>query len=201
MKRGGAGYVVPDKGSFPLMADFNRFVLAAGGIPVVTWLDGTSKGEQAIEELLEVGMSAGAAAINVIPDRNYGVGIADEKLKNLYEVVELAEKLHLPVVEGTEMNSPGQKFVDDFDTAELSPLVPVFLKGANIFYAHSVLQQQCGLGYTSRWAEKNFESAAEKNKFFQALGSSLQPEHEDKLGGLSEDVTAQEILEKVTLDP
>ncbi len=33
MKRGGAGYVMPDKGSFPVMADFNRFVLAAGGIP------------------------------------------------------------------------------------------------------------------------------------------------------------------------
>jgi len=201
MKRGGVGYVVPDKGSFPLMADTNRFVLAGGGIPTVTWLDGTSEGEKAIEELLEVSKATGAAAINVIPDRNYGTGTEEVKLKNLYQVVELAEKLHLPVVVGTEMNSPGQKFVDDFDTEELSPLVPVFLKGANIFYAHSVLQQQCGLGYTSKWAEKNFESAAEKNEFYKALGSSLQPEHEDKLGGLSEDVTAQEILDKVSRDP
>jgi hypothetical protein len=198
MKRGGVGYVVPDKGSFPLMADTNRFVLAAGGIPTVTWLDGTSEGEKAIEELLEVSKATGAAAINVIPDRNYGTGHGEEKLANLYSVIELAQKLHLPVVVGTEMNSPGQKFVDDFDTGELSPLVPVFLKGAHIFYAHSVLQQQCGLGYTSEWTKKNFGSVAEKNEFFQTVGSSLQPRHEDKLGGLSEDVTAQEILDKIS---
>ncbi|MFH1882983.1 MAG: hypothetical protein ABIL62_09790 [Planctomycetota bacterium] len=198
MKRGGVGYVLPDKGSFPLMADTNRFLLAAGAIPTLTWLDGTSEGEKDIEELLDVAMSSGAAAINVIPDRNYTPGAKSEKIENLYQVVELAQKLHLPVVEGTEMNSPGQKFVDSFETAELSPLVPVFLKGAHIVYAHSVLQQKCGLGYTSDWARKYFKSAADKNEFFEELGSSLEPEKEDKLGGLSEDVTAKEILNTVT---
>jgi len=193
MKRGGVGYMLPDKGSFPLMADTNRFVLAAGGIPTVTWLGGTSEGEKAIEELLEVSRATGAAAINIIPDRNYGVGLGDEKVENLYQVVELAQKLYLPVVVGTEMNSPGQKFVDSFDTEELSPLVPVFLKGAHIVYAHSVLQQKCGLGYTSEWARENFESVTEKNEFFQALGSSLEPGQEDKLVGLSEDATVEEI--------
>ena len=200
MKRGGVGYVLPDKGSFPLMADTNRFLFEAGAIPTLTWLDGTSEGERDIEELLDVAMSTGAAAINVIPDRNYTVGAKGEKLQNLYQVVEVAQKLHLPVVEGTEMNSPGQKFVDNFETAELSPLVPVFLKGAHIVYAHSVLQQKCGLGYTSDWAGKNFKSTADKNEFFQQLGSSLEPQNEDKLGGLSEDITAEEILDKVTRD-
>jgi len=198
MKRGGVGYVLPDKGSFPLMADTNRFLFEAGAIPTLTWLDGTSEGEKDIEELLDVAMSSGAAAINVIPDRNYTAGAKGEKLQNLYQVVELAQKLHLPVVEGTEMNSPGQKFVDNFETAELSPLVPVFLKGAHIVYAHSVLQQKYGLGYTSDWAGKNFKSVADKNEFFQQLGSSLEPQHEDKLGGLSEDVTAKEILDKIS---
>jgi len=198
MKRGGVGYVLPDKGSFPLMADTNRFLFEAGAIPTLTWLDGTSEGERDIEELLDVAMSSGAAAINVIPDRNYTPGAKGEKLQNLYQVVELAQKLHLPVVEGTEMNSPGQKFVDNFETAELSPLVPVFLKGAHIVYAHSVLQQKCGLGYTSDWAKKNFKSAAEKNEFFQQLGNILEPEKEDKLSGLSEDVTAKEILDKIS---
>jgi hypothetical protein len=198
MKRGGVGYVQPGKGSFPRMADTNNFILSAGGIPVHTWLDGTSDGEQAIEELLEVAMSTGAAAINVIPDRNYTPGSSSVKLENLYYVIELAEKLHLPVVEGTEMNSPGQKFVDDFASKELEPLVPVFLKGAYIVYAHSVLQQQCGLGYTSDWAGKNFENVEEKNKFFEELGRSLQPQHEDKLAGLSGDVTAEEILDKIS---
>jgi len=197
MKRGGVGYIQPDKGAFPLMADMNRFVAAAGGIPVLTWLDGTSEGEKDIEELLEVSMSTGAAAINVIPDRNYTPGAKDEKLANLYAVVELAEKLHLPVVMGTEMNSPGQKFVDDFDTDELKPLAPIFLKGAHIVYAHSVLQQKCGLGYVSDWAASNFDNVERKNEFYRNLGDSLDPRDEDKLSGLSEESTSREILEIV----
>ncbi len=200
MKQGGIGYMLPGKGSFPLMADTNRFVLAAGGIPVATWLDGTSEGEKHIEELLEVAISTGAAALNIVPDRNYTVGVKNEKLQNLYQVVALAEKLNLPIVIGTEMNSPGQKFVDDFDSKELAPLVPVFLKGAHIIYAHSVLQQKCGLGYTSEWAKRNFENMVEKNKFFEKLGSLLEPKDEDKLIGLNENVTAGQVLEKVTRD-
>ncbi|MFC1634825.1 hypothetical protein ACFL5Z_08285 [Planctomycetota bacterium] len=197
MKRGGVGYVQPDRGSFPRMADTNRFILAAGGIPVHTWLDGTSDGEKAIEELLEVAMNTGAAALNVIPDRNYTPGSPSEKLNNLYQVVELAEKMDIPVVMGTEMNSPGQKFVDDFESAELKPLAPIFLKGAHIVYAHSVLQRQCGLGYTSAWAAKNFESVVEKNRFFEQLGRSLQPQHEDNLSGLSDNTAAEDILDKI----
>jgi hypothetical protein len=197
MKRGGVGYVQPGKGSFPWMADTNRFILASGGIPVHTWLDGTSDGEKAIEELLGVAMSTGAAAINVIPDRNYTPGASSIKLDNLYHVVKVAEKLHLPVVEGTEMNSPGQKFVDDFASKELESLVPVFLKGAHIVYAHSVLQRQSGLGYTSEWAKKNFQNVAGKNKFFEQLGSSLKPEQQDSLAGLKEDVTPEEIFAKI----
>ena len=197
MKRGGAGYVVPDKGSFPLMADFNRFVLAAGGIPTMTWLDGLSEGEQALEELVEVAMSAGAAAINFIPHRNYTPGVKDQKLENLYRVVGLAEQLGLPVVVGTEMNSPGQKFVDDFDSEELSPVSGVFLKGAYIVYAHSVLQQRAGLGYTTEWAENNFGSVAERNEFFERLGRSLEVEDEGVLGEFNEHATARQILDKV----
>ncbi len=194
MKRGGVGYVQPDTGSFPLMADTNKFILASGGMPVHTWLDGTSDGEKVIEELLDVSMSTGSVALNIIPDRNYTPGAKDVKLDNLYAVVEVAEKRHLPVVVGTEMNSPGQKFVDSFDTPELAELVPVFLKGAHIVYAHSVLQQQCGLGYTSRWAAGNFKSVAEKNEFFRKLGNLLKPRDEDKLAGLSEDTTTEQIL-------
>lgn len=198
MKRGGVGYVQPDKGSFPLMADTNRFILAAGGMPVHTWLDGTSEGEKAIEELLDVSVSTGSVALNIIPDRNYTPGAKDVKLENLYAVVEVAEKRDLPVVVGTEMNSPGQKFVDSFDTPELAELVPVFLKGAHIVYAHSVLQQQCGLGYTGDWAMENFENTAQKNEFFRKLGSSLEPQQEDKLAGLNAGMTAEKILDIVT---
>jgi hypothetical protein len=197
MKRGGAGYVAPDAGAFPRMNETNEFVLAAGGIPTLTWLDGTSDGERELERLLEIAMQTGVAAINTIPDRNYKPGVKDEKLANLYGMVELAEKLHLPVVVGTEMNSPGQKFVDSFETAELSPLVPIFLKGAHIVYAHSVLQQQCGLGYVSEWARDSFATVAKKNEFFQNVASLLEPRREHLLAELDENATPVQILEKI----
>ncbi len=199
MKRGGVGYVPPDSGSFPLMADTNRFILAAGGMPVHTWLDGTSAGEQAIEELLDVALSTGAVALNVIPDRNYTPGSQDQKVKNLYHVVEVAQRRHLVVVEGTEMNSPGQKFVDDFNTAELAPLLPAFLKSAYIVYAHSVLQSRCRLGYTSTWADEHFGTAERKNAFFEELGATLKPGQEDMLAGLNSKASPEAVLKKVQM--
>jgi len=199
MKRGGVGYVQPDSGSFPLMADTNRFLLAAGGMPVHTWLDGTSDGEQAIEELLDVAMSTGAVAINVIPDRNYTPGSQDQKVKNLYHVVEVAQRRHLVIVEGTEMNSPGQKFVDDFNAEELAPLLPVFLKSAHIVYAHSVLERHCGLGYTSAWADKHFGTAQRKNTFFEEVGATLKPQQEDTLRGLGKTASPKDILKMMIM--
>ena len=87
MKKGGAGYVQPGKGSFPLMADMNRFVLESGAIPTLAWLDGTTDGEKCIEEFFQLGMSSGAAALNIIPDRNYTPGVKDQKLQNLHDVI------------------------------------------------------------------------------------------------------------------
>ncbi len=197
MKRGGVGYVQPDSGSFPQMADTNRFILASGGMPVHTWLDGTSDGEHAMDELLNVAMSTGAVALNVIPDRNYTPGSQDQKVQNLYEVVELAQRRHLVLVAGTEMNSPGQKFVDDFTTAELAPLLPAFLTGSYIVYSHSVLQQQCKLGYTSAWADKHFGTAERKNAFFEEVGMTLKPQHEDRLGRLKSSASPDDVLKTV----
>jgi hypothetical protein len=45
MKKGGVGYMQPGEGSFPLMADMNRFVLESGAIATLAWLDGASDGE------------------------------------------------------------------------------------------------------------------------------------------------------------
>ena len=198
MKKGGVGYVEPDRGSFPTMAQMNEFILASGGIPTHTWLNGTSDGEQEIESLLQVGMETGVAAINVIPDRNYAPGVKDEKLKNLYHVVGVAEKLDLPVVMGTEMNSPGQKFVDDFDSAELKPVGQVFLKGARIVYAHSVLQRNAAIGYTSDWTKQNFKTKADKNTFFENLGAKLTPQTENLLKEATEDSTPEQIINLIS---
>jgi hypothetical protein len=194
MKRGGIGYVQPDAGAFSTMEDTNRFVLASGGIPTLTWLDGTSDGEQEIERLLEIAMASGVAAINIIPDRNYTPGTADEKVQNLNEIVNLAESLHLPVVVGTEMNGAGQKFVDDFASDELVLLAPVFLKGAYIVYAHSMLQRMCGLGYLSEWSRKCFTDVAAKNEFFEALGRVLKPTKDNVPAGFSAEDSPEQLL-------
>jgi hypothetical protein len=95
------------------------------------------------------------------------------------------------------MNAPGNKFVDDFGTAELKPLVPVVLKGAHIVYAHCVLQRESGLGYLSAWAKKSFANTAAKNGFFEKLGSQLQPAAEDRLRGLPSDVTPAGISARI----
>ena len=196
MKMGGVGYVQPDSGSFPTMAEMCSFALELGAIPTLAWLDGTSEGEASIEELFEVAAATGTAALNIIPDRNYRRGVKDQKLQNLYDVVALAERYDFPVIIGTEMNAPGNKFVDSFGAPELDPVLPVFHKGANIIYAHSVLQRRAGMGYLSPWARKTFASTAEKNAFFERLGRELHPSSEEKLGDLTPETVPEEILAK-----
>ena len=196
MKSGGVGYVQPDSGSFPHMPDMNHFTLLCGAIPTRTWLDGCSAGEKAIEELTDVAMATGVAAFNVIPDRNYTPGSPDQKLANLQEVVAMTERRGLPLIGGTEMNSPGQKFVDDFDSDALYPLRPAFLKGAHILYAHTVLQGMAGMGYLSEWAANSFTDVFAKNDFFNAFGETFSPRGEDRLrDGLSPERGPEEILE------
>ncbi len=194
MKRGGVGYVQPGSGSFPEMSAMNRFVLQCNAIPALTWLDGTSEGEQGIGELIDISMATGVAAVNIIPDRNYTPGVKDEKITNLYDIVERAEALHLPVLVGTEMNSPGNKFVDAFDTDELKPLVPIFLKGAHIVYAHTLLQRAAGLGYLSDWAAAAFDSVREKNLFYAELGERFIPGREEVLADVTSATTPDQIL-------
>ena len=186
MKQGGAGYVQPDSGSFPKMAEMNEFVLKCGALPTFTWLDGNSEGEQAIEELIEIGRSTGVVVFNVIPD---------QKLANLKKVIRLTEELKLPLLGGTEMNSPGQKFVDDFDSPELSPFHPVFLRGSRILHAHSTLQRISGMGYLSDWAQGQFAEVGAKNEFYAEFGDVFSPRADDRLAdSLNSEMGASEVL-------
>ena len=133
MKRGGVGYVQPGPDTFPSVEEFHQLILACNALPCVTWLDGTSAGEEAIDELLELLIGKGAVAMNIIPDRNWNItdpAAKQLKVQKLYEVVEAAEKYALPLNIGTEMNAYGQKLVDDFDTPELAPVRQAFMNGA-----------------------------------------------------------------------
>ncbi len=196
MKRGGVGYVQPGRGSFPEMAETCEFILKAGGLPTHCWLDGTSEAEADIEELLEVAIRHGAVAVDIIVDLSYATCPPEVKTRNLFRLVALVEELGLIVVAGTEMNRPHQQMVDEAALRQLAPLLPVFLKGAHIVYAHSVLQQKAGLGYTGDWARQHFPARAERNEFFRRLGSSLQPSREHLLEGLGEEATPQAILDR-----
>ncbi len=121
-----------------------------------------------MEELLTLLIDKGVVALNIIPDRNWNFADPDVKrikLQNLYDVVELAQRLDLPLNVGTEMNSFGNKLVDDFDAPELAPVRQAFLDGAYFIYGHTMLQRALGLGYQSDWAKTHLPTRAERNDF------------------------------------
>jgi hypothetical protein len=178
MKRGGVGYVQPGPQSFPVVEDVNRLMIACGALPCAAWLDGMSAGEQAIAELLDLLIGKGAVALNIIPDRNWNIAdpeLRRTKVQHLYQVVELAQRLDLPLNIGTEMNSYGQKLVDDFDAPELAPLTPAFLAGADFIYGHTRLQRSLGLGYQSEWARNHLPTRRERNAFYTEVGRRTPP--------------------------
>ncbi len=196
MKSGGVGYVKASGPDFPGLDRMNAFVLEAGAIPTFAWLDGTTAGEMAIEELLDTMMSGGVAAVNIIPDRNWNIkdpAAKKTKVDNLYRFVELAQSRDLPIAVGTEMNAYGNKFVDTFDAPELKPLVPSFVDGAFIFYGHTLLQAHAGMGYLSDWAKKHFASTKQKNAFFKHIGEVVAPARMDILNGIAPHMSPEDI--------
>jgi hypothetical protein len=93
MKKGGVGYVQPGEDTFPRIEKFHDLILACDALPCAAWLDGTSSGEERIEELLELLIGKGVVALNIVPDRNWNIPNPDTralKTRKLYEVVELA---------------------------------------------------------------------------------------------------------------
>ena len=199
MKKGGVGYVAPDRGSFPEMAKMNRFVDRSGR---------DSDGRMARRRERRRTADGG------VRRRRHGVGrrgaerhprpqlrdrsSATDKVKNLYDVVALAERRGFPVIAGTEMNAPGQKFVDTFDADELKPLAPIFLRGAFIVYAHTAsatrvwarLPQPVGRKRVSRRSTRRTE-------FFEAAGRALRPDAENKLSGVDAGVSPAQLLERL----
>jgi hypothetical protein len=178
MKRGGVGYVQPGPDSFPTVDEVHRFVSACGALPCATWLDGLSQAEQDEEKLLELLISKGAAALNIVPDRNWNIAdpaVRQVKLQKLYEVVELAQKLDLPLNIGTEMNSPGNRLLDDFTAPELQPVKQAFIDGAHFVYGHTMLQRARGWGYQSAWAQEQLPTRRARNAFFTQVGAQVTP--------------------------
>ena len=178
IKRGGVGYVQPSPGSFPTVEVVNALTIACGALPCYAWLDGTSAGEESIEELLELLIAKGVVALNIVPDRNWNIADPDArrlKVRKLHEVVQLAARLALPLNIGTEMNATGQKLVDDFDAPELALARPAFLDGAYFIYGHTRLERSLGLGYQSQWARTHLPLRRERSRFYVDAGRAVLP--------------------------
>lgn len=197
MRRGGVGCVVPETSTFPTLGQVTGFALANGAIPTYTWLDGTSEAEQNPDHLLDVLMARGTAAVNIIPERNWNLSdrnAKQTKVANLNALIETARNRDLPIIVGTEMNAPGQRFVDAFDAPELAAHTEVFVEGAHIIYAHTALQRPNGMGYLSDWAKANFGSVRAKNGFYATLGEALSPQHGERLGRVAPSMGPADVL-------
>ena len=178
MKRGGIGYVQPSPQSFPTIEEFHRLIVACGAVPCATWLDGLSEGEQAIDELLDLLVEKGAAALNIIPDRNWNIADPEtrhRKVQQLHAIVQTAEKRDLPLNVGTEMNSPGNRLVDDFSVPPMAPLNGAFMTGAYFIYGHTVLQSMRRWGYQSEWARTHLPARRARNAFYETVGRRAAP--------------------------
>jgi hypothetical protein len=205
MKRGGVGYVQPGPDTFPTVEEVNKVIAACAALPCATWLDGTSEGEQAEEELLSMLIDKGVVALNIVPDRNWNIddpAVKRDKLQNLYDVVELAQRLDLVLNVGTEMNAYGKKHIDDFAAPELAPVRDAFLAGAYTVYGHTALQRALGLGYTSAWACSHVPDRGERNAFYAKVGRRVPAGVAElaQVRALGPDVTPVDVLRCLETD-
>lgn len=187
MKSGGVGYVKADPKSFPMIDDMNAFVSACGALPALAWLNGESAGESDPGALLDLHLGKGATVLNIVPDRNWNFSdpeVRAKKVNELNRIIAAAKERFMPIAIGTEMNAPGLKLVDTFDSEPLKPYVEDFVDGAAIVFAHTLLGGK-GMGFLSDWAAENFPTPAEKYRFFADFGRKATAATAEKLKDIS----------------
>ena len=203
MKKGGVGYVQPGSGSFPTIDEVTQFVVQCGALPCVGWVDGFSEGEQASEELLGVLVAKGFAIANIVPDRNWNFAdpsVRAAKAQKLDEFIAQCQALDLPLNIGTEMNSPGNKRIDDFDVPELDKHRTAFLDGGYFIYGHTLMQRYLGMGYQSDWAQQQMPTRRDRNEFYTAIGKAVAPGAGGaaRLDGIDATMTPADILNRLS---
>lgn len=207
MKLGGVGYIKPSPQSFPTTEEFYRMVKSNHALPTYNYLDGSTNGEERMEDILDLLVKKGVSGFNLIP--NLAIPEMDAQLDNtkkrdkqiqlLFQNVKIAQAFDLPLHIGTEMNSHGQRKMDNLDSPELIKLQQVFMDGAYFIYGHVSLQRILGIGYQSEWAASWLPIRAEKNSFFTKVGYSIPPGAAgiEKMKNLDISMNPSEILKKL----
>lgn len=179
MKQGGVGYMAPGPDAFPELDTVVAAIKSCGALPCYAFLDGQSDGEADMAALLDDLVARGTLGLVVIPDRNWNLsdGAKQARLvQALHTTLDLADGMGLPVFVGTEMNKPGQLHLDDLTVPALAPYAELFIQGADLLHAHTVLQQSHGAGYVSAWAQAWLPERRQRVAFYAALGRKLAPE-------------------------
>ena len=174
-KKGGIGYEAPSDKTFPPVDDFIQWVASNQAIPMIAWLDGTSDGEADPAVLLECQASKGAAALNIIPDRNWNIkdpAQQEIKVRNLEAIIKVAMGLQLPINIGTEMNKDGLPYADKLDGPVLKRFAPLFLEGANVMVGHTLLARYADCAFGSPDAEGAFGNREKQIKAYARVGAA-----------------------------
>ncbi len=203
VKQGGIGYSRPGPDTFPPADTFIRFVEESSALPCAAWLDGTSEGERDPDLLLDLLVTMGIVVLNVIPDRNWNFSDPEEreeKTRNLHAIITAARKRGIPVIAGSEMNTPGQKLVDEFNSPALAPLRQTFTDGAWFVRGHTVMQHAAGMGWWSDWAVHHLLERADRISFFTLLGRSTPSGQAGRkcLEGLDKDLDPAGVLARIS---
>ncbi len=174
VKKGGLGYEAPTPETFPLVDAFVQWVASCGAMPMAAWLDGASRGERDPQALLSCLYQKGVVAVNIIPDRNWNFAdpaVKAVKVAALNAFVKAADRLHMPINIGTEMNRDGLPFADDLEGAALKPHRALFLQGAHIMVGHTIMARYAERPYGGRAAAEEWAYVPARNAFYAAVGA------------------------------
>jgi hypothetical protein len=165
--------------AYPAAADLFRAFEASGAAACILWRGGASGGVADAGKFLDDAVNWGARAAALTPDACWNIADPAEKergLAALSDFMAAARKRNLPVLAGSFMDGPRQKFVDSLDAPELSPYVRDFADSAFWLYGHAVLQRAIGAGLTSDWAHRHFgPDRAAANAFYAEAGRKAAP--------------------------
>ncbi|MGN0867418.1 MAG: hypothetical protein ACI4SG_07090 [Oligosphaeraceae bacterium] len=178
MKKGGLGYEQPDETTFPPIDQVIQLIHRCRALPCSAWLDGSLPGEANPREQLECLMAKGLEMVNIIPDRNWNFkdpAKQEVRVRALYEYVDTANALGLPIIAGTECNKPGQRKVDDFADEHLRPVMKDFTRGADVLFGHTLLLRYANYAYCDQRAKEEFPERNQRNDFFASVGALPVP--------------------------